>query len=77
MRVIFTAVLILFAFSANPAFAQDSWRINLKNADIREFVTQVSAITGKSFIIDPRVKGNVTVVSNTAMGQDSAVDRDD
>ena len=39
------------------AQADDSWKINLKNADIREFVTQVSAITGKSFIIDPRVEG--------------------
>ena len=71
MRVVFTAILTLFAFSTFPAFAQDSWRINLKNADIREFVTQVSAITDKSFIIDPRVKGNVTVVSNTAMGQEA------
>ena len=51
------------------ASAQDAWKINLKNADIREFITQVSAITGKSFIIDPRVKGNVTIISNTAMGK--------
>jgi general secretion pathway protein D len=71
MRVISTAILILLAFSANSALAQDNWRINLKNADIREFVTQVSAITDKSFIIDPRVKGNVTVVSNTAMGREA------
>jgi general secretion pathway protein D len=49
------------------AVGQDNWKINLKNADIREFVTQVSAITGKSFIIDPRVKGDVTVISNTSM----------
>lgn len=51
--------------------ADDSWKINLKNADIREFVTQVSAITGKSFIIDPRVKGDVTVVSNVNMDEES------
>jgi len=56
-----------------PAMAQadDSWKINLKNADIREFVTQVSAITGKSFIIDPRVKGDVTVISNVNMDEES------
>jgi len=47
--------------------AEDAWKINLKNADIREFISQVSSITGKSFIIDPRVKGDVTVVSNSAM----------
>ena len=48
-----------------------SGTLNLKNADIREVVTQISAITGKSFIIDPRVKGNVTVVSNTKMDRDT------
>ncbi|MDB2542751.1 type II secretion system secretin GspD [Pseudomonadales bacterium] len=48
-----------------------SGTLNLKNADIREVVTQISAITGKSFIIDPRVKGNVTVVSNTKMDSDT------
>lgn len=50
--------------------AEESWRINLKNADIREFITQVSAITGKSFIVDPRVKGNVTIISSTNMNAD-------
>ncbi|MFP6852642.1 MAG: type II secretion system secretin GspD [Pseudomonadales bacterium] len=41
-----------------------TWKINLKNADIREFITQVSTITGTTFVVDPRVKGNVTVVSD-------------
>ena len=57
---------LLFSASA----AEDTWKINLKNADIREFISQVSTITGRSFIIDPRVKGDVTVVSSTAMDQD-------
>ena len=58
--------LILIIFAA-PILGQDNW----KNADIREFTTQVSAITGKSFIIDPRIKGNVTVISSTAMDADA------
>ena len=45
--------------------------INIKNADLREFVSQVAAITGKTFVVDPRIKGNVTVISNTAMDQDA------
>jgi general secretion pathway protein D len=57
--------LSLLALTASAA--EDAWKINLKNADIREFISQVSSITGKSFIIDPRVKGDVTVVSNSAM----------
>ena len=60
-------LLVLVLFAPVTAVSQDNWKINLKNADIREFTTQVSAITGKSFIIDPRIKGNVTVISSTKM----------
>jgi general secretion pathway protein D len=57
---------------ATVSRAEDqTWKINLKNADIREFITQISTITGKSFIVDPRVKGKVTVISSTALDTDS------
>ncbi|HVL00168.1 MAG TPA: hypothetical protein VM553_10165, partial [Dongiaceae bacterium] len=46
-----------------PGQGQGSWKINMKKADIRTFVEQVSDITGYSFIVDPRVKGEVTVIS--------------
>lgn len=56
---------------AMPAGAQDqTWRINVKNADLNEFVTQVAEITGKTFVVDPRIKGNVTVVSSTPMDRE-------
>jgi len=68
IRITFVSTLLLLSLVLSlPAASQENWKINLKNADIREFVTQVSAITGKSFIVDPRVKGNVTVISNTSM----------
>lgn len=64
--------LIIVSLTFSPsALGQDSWKINLKNADIREFTTQISAITGKSFVVDQRVKGNVTVISNTSMDSDA------
>ncbi|MET0103295.1 MAG: type II secretion system secretin GspD [Sedimenticola sp.] len=45
--------------------------LNLNNADIRAFISTVSEMTGKTFIIDPRVKGNVTVVSAAPVAPDS------
>jgi len=56
--------------SANSPAAnqqQDSWTINLKGADIREFIDQVAQISGQTFIVDPRVKGQVSVVSSTPL----------
>ena len=69
MRTVLLCVLLL-APGLSLA-AQNEWKINLRNTDLREFITQVSAISGKSFVIDPRIKGNVTVVSNTPMDADS------
>ncbi len=72
-----TAAFALAILVALGAHAQDessggnTWKVNLKNADIRELVTQVASITGKSFVIDPRVKGNVTVISNASLDQNS------
>ena len=46
---------------------EERWTINLKEADIREFIDQVADITGETFVVDPRVKGQVTVLSKTAL----------
>lgn len=38
---------------------------NLRNADVRAVINEVSRITGKNFIIDPKVQGRVSIVSST------------
>ena len=37
--------------------------INMRDADIKSFVSDISSLTGKTFVVDPRVKANVTVIS--------------
>ncbi len=58
-------------FISMSGMAQDEWTIKLMDSDIRDFVTQVSTITGKSFVVDPRVKSDVTIISNTPMDADA------
>nr|MBV6630831.1 type II secretion system secretin GspD [Oceanococcus sp. HetDA_MAG_MS8] len=41
--------------------------LNLKDADIASLITTVSDLTGTNFIVDPRVKGKVTVLSSAPM----------
>jgi general secretion pathway protein D len=48
-----------------------NWQVNLKDADISAFISQIADITGKSFVIDPRVKGKVTVVSTETMSTEA------
>jgi general secretion pathway protein D len=44
---------------------------NYKDADIGQIIEAVSQVTGKNFIIDPRVKANVTMLSATPMTPDA------
>jgi general secretion pathway protein D len=39
--------------------------LNLNDVDINVFIQFVSELTGKNFIVDPRVRGNVTVLAPT------------
>ncbi|EQD32181.1 general secretion pathway protein D, partial [mine drainage metagenome] len=52
------------------ATAQDV-TLNLRNVDIRTLIDTVSKATGINFVVDPRVRGNVTVVSSTPMDRDA------
>lgn len=41
--------------------------LNLKDADINAVINTVSKVTGKNFIVDPRVKGRVNIISSRPM----------
>ncbi|WP_334113819.1 type II secretion system secretin GspD [Acinetobacter parvus] len=51
-----------------------TWKINLRDADLTAFINEVADITGKNFAVDPRVRGNVTVISNKALNKDEVYD---
>ena len=43
---------------------------NLQNVDVKNVVEEVARVTGKNFIIDPELTGNVTFISNEQMTTD-------
>ncbi len=53
------------------ALAQALITPNYKDADLTQIVEAISQITGKNFIIDPRVKAQVTMLSATPMTPDA------
>lgn len=44
---------------------------NYKDADLRVVIEAVGAVTGKTFVLDPRVKAQVTMLSSTPMTPDA------
>ena len=68
LRSFLRCVPLLMAI-ASIASAQQSGRItpNFKDADITQITEAVAAATGKNFIVDPRVRAQVTMISSTPM----------
>ncbi len=50
-----------------PADGDGRQTLNLKNADINVLIATVAEITGRNFIVDPRVEGKVTVITSEPM----------
>jgi len=63
----------LVAMVSTATYAQ-TWKINLRDADLAAFINEVADITGKNFAVDPRVRGNVTVISNRALNRAEVYD---
>lgn len=41
----------------------DTVSLNFREADIRAVIESAAEITGRSFVLDPRVKGNITIIA--------------
>jgi general secretion pathway protein D len=71
-RTLIVVLLSVTAFSAQAQVAASedgkSWTVNIRNADIQAFISQIADMTGKNFVVDPRVRArDVTVVSTKAL----------
>lgn len=51
------------------SFAAETTTLNFKGADLGAVISSIAEVTGKNFIVDPRVKGKVTLISNRAMSK--------
>lgn len=58
----------------STATQAQTWKINLRDADLTAFINEVADITGKNFAVDPRVRGNVTVISNKPLDKNEVYD---
>lgn len=69
VRGLLLVLVLLLPLAAPAAQAANPITLNLNNADIGALITTVSKMTGKNFVVDPRVKGTVTVISAHPMSR--------
>ncbi|CAN0617536.1 general secretion pathway protein D [Burkholderia multivorans] len=71
MRRIATAVVVAGIVVAQAAHAQVT--LNFVNADIDQVARAIGAATGKTIIVDPRVKGQLNLVAEHPVPEDQAL----
>jgi general secretion pathway protein D len=66
------AAVLAVLLAVQPVLAQQaSITPNYKDADIRQVIEAVGEVTGRNFILDPRVKAQVTMLSASPMTPDA------
>ena len=76
LRLVVAAVLlmsgpVLFQQARSQSTANDTFTLNLNNADIHSLIETVSLQTGRNFIVDPRVRATVTVITSEPINGES------
>lgn len=64
-------ILALVLVSLPVRAEEPTYQLNMQGADINEVIDLVARVTGKSFIVDPRVRGQVTVISDRNLTADA------
>ena len=57
------------ATNAPSGLRPDEVLFNFQKADIEAVIKTVSQITGRNFLVDPRVKGKITIISSTPVSK--------
>ncbi len=71
MRRVATTLIVAGIIVSQAAYAQVT--LNFVNADIDQVAKAIGAATGKTIIVDPRVKGQLNLVSERSVPEDQAL----
>lgn len=69
MKTLAPALMLSTAALTLPVQAVAQTTLNVRDADIRAFIADAARVTGRTFIIDSRVQGKVTVVTDRPLSR--------
>jgi len=69
MRLKLSLMLAAALVSAAPAPLLAQYTLNVRDADIRAFIQDAARVTGRTFVIDGRVNGKVSVVTDRPLSR--------
>ncbi len=69
-RLAVLVLMLCWVGLAQAAGKEEVASLNMRDVDIRTLVDAVAEVTGRNFLLDPRVKGQVTLISAKPMATD-------
>jgi len=66
-------IIISVSFN-NYAYTQDTFILNYEDVDIKKVTQDIARFSKKTIILDPRVKGKITIYSNANLSRDQVWD---
>ncbi|MDX8357777.1 type II secretion system secretin GspD [Sphingopyxis terrae] len=69
MRLKLSLMLAAALVSATPVPVLAQYTLNVRDADVRAFIQDAARITGRTFVIDGRVNGKVSVVTDRPLSR--------
>ena len=67
-------ILALSLLFISNVFGQDSFILNYEDVDIKKVTQDIAQFSKKTIILDPRVKGKITIYSNANLNRDQVWD---
>jgi general secretion pathway protein D len=67
-------IYFLLIVSANNVFSQESFILNYEDVDIKKVTQDIAQFSKKTIILDPRVKGRITIYSNANLNREQVWD---
>ena len=67
-------ILSLALLSISSVFAEDSFILNYEDVDIKKVTQDIAQFSKKTIILDPRVKGKITIYSNANLNREQVWD---
>ena len=62
-------LLMLSIGNINSLYSQDSFILNYEDVDIKKVTQDIAQFSKKTIILDPRVKGRITIYSNANLNR--------
>jgi general secretion pathway protein D len=67
MHIRLLSSILLSTFCIVSVAQNDEFSLNFKDVDIHTLIETVADATGKNFVVDPRITGNISVITSTPM----------